>query len=279
MSLSWFIAKGVRGIVGAFPHDYSVKIARKLRHELSSYSRERSPLGSEVGPLYLAGVRRSLGASYDINDFEPELVRWINTVFTPADTFWDVGGHVGMYCIYAAKRHPGLRVFSFEPGAGSYLELVGNLHENGVDAKVKALNLALADKTGLIAMPLVSFEPGFTTTTRPELETGTLTAELGKQWVTGIAGDDFAKLFGAAPDHIKIDVDGAEIAIIEGARKTLKTCKSLLIESIGPIADQFETAIAPILAEAGLKEIPIVAPTSARNRVFVRPGVVAATQI
>ena len=279
MSLSWSIARSVSGIVGVFPHDYSVKVARKIRHELSRYNRELSPLTSEVGPLYISGVRRGLAKSYDINDFEPELVRWINTVFGPNDTFWDIGGHVGLYCIYAAKRHPGLKVFSFEPGAGSYLELIGNLRVNGVDEQVKALNLALSDKTGLIAMPLVSFEPGFTTTTDLEFETGTLTEEIGKQWVTGIAGDDFAKMFDAAPDHIKLDVDGAEIAVIQGARNALKTCKSLLIEVIGPIANQFDTTIGPILAEAGLREIPVGLPTSTRNRVFVRPDVIGATQI
>jgi FkbM family methyltransferase len=279
LSLSWSIAKGVHGIVRAFPHDYGVKVARKIRHELSGYTREQSPLTSEVGPLYIAGVRRGLDKSYDINDFEPELVRWINTCFGPTDTFWDIGGHVGLYCIYAAKRHPDLKVFSFEPGAGSYLELVGNLQVNGVDQQVKALNIALADATGLIAMPLVSFEPGFTTTTEVAMETGTLTDGIGMQWVTGIAGDDFAKMFDAAPDHIKLDVDGAEIAIIQGARNVLKTCKSLLIEVIGPIADEYETTIAPILAEAGLVEVPVTAPTSGRNRVFVRPGAVSATQI
>ena len=32
------------------------------------------------------------------------------------------------------------------------------------------------------------------------------------------------------PDHLKIDVDGAELEILEGSRKTLKKLKSVLIE-------------------------------------------------
>ena len=270
MSLTWSIARGVRFLVDCFLHDYAVKSARKIRHELSRYERETTPLDTPRGPIHVAGVRRSLGMSSDAGQFEPELLRWVERFVRPGDTVWDVGGHVGLYAIYMAKID-GVKVFSFEPSAVSYNLLVQNLDANRVADRVRALNVALTDATRILALPVISYEPGFTATTNMGLATGALTEAIGQQAVIGFAGDDFARIFDAAPRHVKIDVDGAEIDAIAGMKSTLRGVETLLLEVIDVIAEKFDSAIAPILAEAGLREVPVAEPASRRNRLFVRP--------
>ena len=274
MSLTWSIAKCVRFLVDRFPHDYAVKIARKIRHELSCYELETTPLETPRGSIHVAGVRRSLGMSSEAGQFEPELLRWVERFVRPGDTVWDVGGHVGLYAIYMAKIE-GVKVFSFEPSAVSYNLLVRNLDANRVADRVKALNVAMTDATRILALPVMSYEPGFTATTNMGLATGTLTEAVGEQAVIGFAGDDFARLFDAAPTHLKIDVDGAEIDALTGMKATLRGVETLLLEVIDVIADKFDSEIAPILSQAGLQEVPVAEPTSKRNRLFVRPKVSA----
>lgn len=54
--------------------------------------------------------------------------------------------------------------------------------------------------------------------------------------------DDFAKQFNIMPDHIKIDVDGAELAVVGGAEDSIRNAKSMMIE----ISENKEQVIAMI---------------------------------
>ena len=42
--------------------------------------------------------------------------------------------------------------------------------------------------------------------------------------------DDFASKFNIPPDHIKIDVDGAELSVVQGAENSIKNAKTMMIE-------------------------------------------------
>ena len=49
------------------------------------------------------------------NEKEPETLDWIDTALVDGDVFLDVGANVGVYSLYAALRHPRLRVIAIEP--------------------------------------------------------------------------------------------------------------------------------------------------------------------
>ena len=271
MGLSWLIAGAVKRYLALLPHDYAVKTARKLRYNLDVYSDDHDTLDSPVGPIRLSGLRRSLGEAAHVALKEPETIRWIDTCVAPGEVLWDVGSNIGLYAVYATKRGAGA-VYAFEPFGPTYLQLLKNLVRNDADRLVRALNLALSDRTGLSSVTLSSFEPGYATTLAgSELPTDLAGQKIGSQSVMTFRADDFVRIVpDARPDHVKIDVDGSEPLVLGGLEPLLPSIKSLLIEVLEDFEQAFEAEFRPKLVSAGFSEIAIGSPRSARNRVFVR---------
>ncbi len=183
---------------------------------------------------------------------EPETLEWIDG-FGPGETLVDVGANVGLYTLYAALR--GARVFAFEPESQNYALLNRNVFLNGLGDRVTALNVALSDGDTLGALNL------------PRFLTGSALNNFGdnldwkrekyepafRQGVLGFSLDSFVARYPEAfPAHLKIDVDGGEIKVVEGAAKTLRDprLKSLLIELNEELPDDLR--IIDLVRAAGL---------------------------
>ena len=59
----------------------------------------------------------------------------------------DIGGHVGMFSIYAKIVNPNARIVAFEPNAENFKELKANLKKNHIN-DVKCKNVAVSGKIG-----------------------------------------------------------------------------------------------------------------------------------
>jgi hypothetical protein len=87
----------------------------------------------------------------------------------------------------------------------------------------------------------------------------------------GISMDDMAKLGVPLPDHVKIDIDGAEHEVLAGAHFTMRSVKSVLIE----LNDHFPEQ--KVSAQKMLKDAGLVLKTRsqedaiAHNEIWVRP--------
>lgn len=167
-------------------------------------------------------------------DKEPETIRWIDELMQPGDTFYDVGANVGVFALYAAKRHgDALDIRAFEPAYHNYFRLCRNIAINDL-AHVLGYCIALGESAGSDSLQLVSTESGSAShsfeggsSQRPDSGTvvsqGSLTLSL----------DELVAAFGLpSPQHVKVDIDGYEEAFLRGARNTLAegSLKSLLIE-------------------------------------------------
>lgn len=183
---------------------------------------------------------------------EPETLEWIDG-FAPDEVLVDIGANIGLYTLYAALR--GTRVFAFEPESQNYALLNRNIFLNGLGDRVTALSVALADGDTLGALNL------------PRFLTGSALNNFGdnldwkrqkyepafRQGVLGFSLDSFLSRYPEAfPNHLKIDVDGAEIKVIAGAAKTLRDprLKSLLIELNEELPEDLE--IIALVRAAGL---------------------------
>jgi len=163
---------------------------------------------------------------------EPETLRWIDS-FDQNETLLDIGANVGLYSIYAAIND--IKVYAIEPESQNYALLNQNLHLNNLSNNVVSLNLALSEDLEITKLFLSNFAPAMALHTVGKSE-DYLHREMNAAFEQGILAlpldllMDWSK--GFFPNHVKIDVDGAEARIIAGAKKTLtdERLKSLLIE-------------------------------------------------
>ncbi len=140
------------------------------------------------------------------------------------DLFVDIGANVGSYTILACSA-VGARGIAFEPVPSTYIRLVENMRINHLDEKVKCINKGVGAQQGTIAF---TSDCG---TTNHAIASGeqcdnTVTIE-----VTSL---DTA-LQGEAPSLIKIDVEGSETPVMEGAQDVLQneTLSAVIMELNG----------------------------------------------
>jgi FkbM family methyltransferase len=144
--------------------------------------------------------------------------------YVPADgdVVLDVGANVGLFSVWLARRAAGIRVWAFEPFRENYDALVNNL--SGWDNRVTPLNVALGRAEGsghMLATGNRSLDH--------RLAAGQLA---GVPEIRVISLADAVGLSGAdVVDFLKLDVEGAELDIFEGAdAATLRRIRKLAIE-------------------------------------------------
>ncbi len=167
---------------------------------------------------------------------EPETINWINKFNKKKIIFWDIGANIGIYSIYAACIHPDIEIVSFEPSTSNLRVLSRNISINKFENKIKINQCALSDKKNIFEM--------FTET---EFKEGHSMNNFA--YDTDFEGKKIIpkqkyKIFGTSidylienkildvPNYLKIDVDGIEHKILQGASKLLSSDKveSILIE-------------------------------------------------
>ena len=167
---------------------------------------------------------------------EPDTIEWINLFFQQGDVIYDIGANIGQYSLYAAKRLKGnCKIFAFEPEALNYAKLNKNIVLNDLTESITAYCLAIADKMELDLFYVQRFKPGAALHSwkKPETQGEKPFFPQNKQGMIAVSLDDLTDQFSLTfPNHIKIDVDGIEELIIDGARNTLldRRLKSVLVE-------------------------------------------------
>jgi FkbM family methyltransferase len=184
---------------------------------------------------------------------EPWTVEWLEQHVHAGDVLYDVGANVGTYSLIGAIRC-GARVFAFEPGFSSYARLCENIHLNACQGRIVPLAWLLGDHAGLMELRYRSVEPGQSrhTVTDASPDAPPVPAADYRQPTPMLPLDDAVRLFALpAPNHIKLDVDGAEGSVLRGARQTLRggQLRSLLVEADTASADEVER----LLADAGFR--------------------------
>ena len=94
----------------------------------------------------------------------------------------------------------------------------------------------------------------------------------GKQSVVSITLDDLMQISGSTfPHHMKLDVDGNELKVLQGSSQVLKKIHTLLIEIQGKNLKENYSEIEHLLTNAGLEEDKSWRNKgSKRNRLFLR---------
>ena len=163
----------------------------------------------------------------------------------PQDLFVDVGANVGSYTILASG-HSGCHSISFEPVPNTFEHLMENIRFNSINDKVDAYNIAIGSEEGII-----NFTTGLDAGNHVVNDSNTdHTIEVKIQTLD-------KALSSQSPVFIKIDVEGYEYKVLEGAVKVLQnsSLQVLVIEQSTPdkTFGQNNLTIEQLLFENGFK--------------------------
>ena len=166
---------------------------------------------------------------------EPETIAWIDSWGKSENScFYDVGANIGIYSFYAVAKHHGLRVLSFEPESKNYQALCQN---NLLNPKfgIETFPFAISDITGITKLAVADERVGNSNSQIELSETGLREVFSPVRYDTVLRTSiDFLvnSMRFPSPEFLKIDVDGHENAILNGAIETIKmeSMKSILVE-------------------------------------------------
>lgn len=158
--------------------------------------------------------------------WEPETAAFLHGWLRPGMTFVDAGAHVGHYTLLASGLvGAGGRVIAFEPHPLLGQVLRRNVERAGcANATVSGLALGRASGAAdLILHPSDNFGSS-------SLRAGAEAGDRPRAPVEVTTLDDYLERAGVpAVDVVKLDVEGAELDVVDGARQTLTANPDILL--------------------------------------------------
>lgn len=172
-----------------------------------------SPIMVPIKDGPLKGKRWILtsGSNFLAGRYEPEKTRAIADVVQPGDVVFDIGAHVGYFTVLMSGivGSEG-RIFAFEPRGINKHFLKRHLKANRCE-NVEIIEACVGNRTG---------------TARLETRVGTGTgyvSDSGNVEVEMVTIDGLVESGRLPrPDFIKMDVEGGEMMVLEGAAKTIE---------------------------------------------------------
>jgi FkbM family methyltransferase len=189
---------------------------------------------SQLIPLtFRTGHGRLLWRANTFETEEPMMISWLNAL-NPSDVFYDIGSNVGTYTIPAAKVCKQVYSFELDPiNIGIQKE---NIFLNNVNKKVLLIPIALGEKKGIQDIFYRDFSRGDAlqsvggeSTLNTRISNA---AHTNSQIIMPL--DAIVEEFRLAhPTKIKIDVDGNEKIVFNGAKKTILIAEQIYFEHSG----------------------------------------------
>lgn len=150
--------------------------------------------------------------------------------------FYDIGSHAGYYSLIAAAVNPKINVVAFEPADGPFFYLQKNISLNQFDDRIRAEKVALGNQEGEAEF-LEAIHSKYSYLKYNLVAVGNLNnyqpnRAMKKMKVKISTLDHFAKTTSIFPDIIKMDTEGTENLILEGAHHILQTKPIVISETL-----------------------------------------------
>jgi len=153
--------------------------------------------------------------------YEPNEFFWLNKALERGNTFIDIGANMGLYSLFAARKvGPSGLVIAIEPSSRDFERLRSHVELNRL-TNVRLLQIAASDRKGEARLLVAPDEKaghntlgyfGYDRVAPKAIETVRLERV-----------DDVVRLAGLQKvDFVKLDVEGAEFRVLQGAQDTLR---------------------------------------------------------
>lgn len=136
----------------------------------------------------------------------------------------DIGAHIGVVTVLLAGLCPKGHVYAFEPTPENHAHLTANIAANHLE-NVTAERLAVFDTDGEVSVEYDAIYPGGSHVggggvAAPSVRFDTWAARVGLERL----------------DLVKLDVEGVELAVLDGAADTLRRFRPILVVECNPVA-------------------------------------------
>lgn len=164
---------------------------------------------------------------YRQGSYEPNLSERIRRELRPGDVYVDIGAHIGIHALVAARELQRLgsgQVFAFEPTVDSGNRLAAAAERNGI-GNLTLVPAAVGERAGRINLrasgQFGADVPGMRSAFGPGRVLGSVPVVSLDQWVRDVGL--------TRADLIKLDIEGGELAALIGMRETLARLRPRLI--------------------------------------------------
>jgi FkbM family methyltransferase len=176
---------------------------------------------------------------------EPALTRVLLARLRPGMTFIDVGAQYGYHSLVASLLvQPGGTVVAIEPGRASSRLLRANL---AAAPNVRVDDVALSDRSGTAELRDFGVGHSALNTLQPTARVPPAEARRLRSTSYRVRCrtlDEHADGLGASPDFVKLDAEGAELAILRGMTRVLREASPMLAVETGDYAGMAAPATA-----------------------------------
>ncbi len=228
-------------------------LAFQLRREIWKYFQQRKQQVPLVTDWY-GGLHVQIYLSNDVSKqlyiagcFEPNEFAFLDKVLAPGMTFIDAGANDGLFTLFAAQR-VGLtgQVWAFEPSQREFVRLQRNLQLNQL-GNVRAFKVALGNIDGQAELKIADDEHSGQNTLGDfayQIELARRERVRTNRLDELVQGDRLSRV-----DFIKLDVEGAELAVLAGARGVLARQQPVLLLEVNENALHLQNANGAAIVE------------------------------
>jgi FkbM family methyltransferase len=218
MNLARIIWDQVR-MVNRLPGAFAI-----YRHTIHWFYRDGSTVRLRRGPA--AGLLWRHYRDYQpwmaMGVYEPQVAEFINSQLAPGDVFYDIGANAGYFSLIAARQvgEQG-RVIAFDPHPRNCATIREQWQVNNLHAHCEAVPLAVADYSGKARFVLTTINANchLQNVDAPHINADGEAVDVDVVTLDAFVADH------PHPTLVKMDIEGAEVSALEGARGLLRCDK------------------------------------------------------
>lgn len=207
------------------------------------YFRRRGRTADGVFDVYVTA-----GAQLSILDprgvpVDPVHTRFIERWVKPDSVVWDVGGNMGLFAFPAALKAAKGQVYTFEPDVDLARNLLRSMRRpQNRSLLVALMPFALSDSDDIAEFLIAAHGSSMNKLAGEGPWHDDLFVASEKRTVVTLRIDKIAKHL-RPPDIIKIDVEGAEMRVLDGGRETIAAARPVMLiegpKELGPPMEAF----------------------------------------